>query len=262
MVVGDGTIGCIEALTRADSAGQGVVMTRASGAGDNTPMTTTLDPTVPVPAASPTVVGRHWRSLLVAAGVCMAAAGPLHPESDASGTTREELATMTAGDTWVLSHAGVAVGTVLLAVALWSAHRGDHWPAATRRNLRLAAIAVSVYVVETVVHLAAVVDREALAAGDPAPVAFGHLALAAVLYPVSGLAIVALAVRLAATVTAGHKVLAGIGVLAGLAHAVSVPLTLLAPDLETTPVFAAGGILLAAWAIGTGIAGIRPRTTA
>jgi hypothetical protein len=228
-------------------------------------MTTILAPTTSSTAADPgaePVAPTRWRPLLVAAGVCMAAAGPLHPESDASGTTREELATMTAGDTWVISHAGVALGTVLLALGLWSAHRGGRWPAATHRALRIAAIAVSVYVVETVMHLAAVIDEDALAAGDPAPIAFTHLGLAAVLYPVSGLAIVALALRLASTVTLGHKVLAAIGVVAGLAHAVAVPLTLLAPDTETTPVFAVGGVLLAAWSIGMGIAGIRDRRAA
>jgi hypothetical protein len=209
-------------------------------------------------AASPT----RWRPLLIAAGICMAASGPLHPESDASGTMREELATMTAGDTWILSHTGVAIGTVLLAAGLWSAHRSGRWPVATHRALRVAAIAVSLYVVETVMHLAAWVDRDALAAGDPAPIAFSHLALAAVLYPVSGIALVVLAVRLGRTVTAGHKVLAAIGVLAGLAHAVSVPLTLLAPDVETTPLFASAGMLLAAWSIGLGIAGIRVRQPA
>jgi hypothetical protein len=212
-------------------------------------------------AAGATTGGR-WRPLFIAAGVLMAAAGPLHPESDASGTTREELATMTAGDTWVLSHAGVALGTVLLAAGLWSAHRSGRWPAATRRTLKVAAIAVSAYVVETVMHLAAVVDKDALANGDPAPVAFGHLGLAAVLYPISGLAIVALAVRLASTVTIGHKVLAAVGIVGGVAHTVAVPLTLLAPDTETTPVFALAGITLAAWSLGTGIAGIRERRPA
>jgi hypothetical protein len=226
-------------------------------------MTTVLAPTRPARVDAVDAADARprawWRPLFVGAGVCMAAAGPLHPESDASGSTREELATMTAGDTWILSHAGVAFGTLLLAVGLWSALRSGTWPTATQRALRIAAIAVSAYVLETVMHLAAVVDREALAAGDPAPVAFSHLALALVLYPISGLAIAALSARLWGTVTAGHKVLAAIGVLAGLLHAVVVPLTMLAPDLETTPIFAAAGILLAAWSIGTGIAGIRER---
>lgn len=210
-------------------------------------------PTAPTAATA----GTRWRPLLIAAGLCMAAAGPLHPDSDASGSMREEMATMTAGDTWVLSHTGTAIGTVLLALGLRAAARSGRWPAATHRALRLAGLAVAVYVVETVMHLAAVVDRDALAAGESAPVAFSHLALAAVLYPVSGLALAALAARLVTTVTGGHKVLAAIGVLAGVAHAVSVPLTLLAPDVETTPVFAGAGMLLAAWALGTGIAGVR-----
>jgi hypothetical protein len=217
--------------------------------------TTTTIPTAALDAG--TAVSARWRPLLVAGGLVMALAGPLHPESDASGSTREELAEMTAGATWVASHTGTAVGTALLAAGLWAASRSGRWPAATHKALRVAAIAVSVYVLETVMHLAAVLDRDALAAGDPAPIAFTHLGLAAVLYPISGLAVSALAARLFRASAGANRVFAAVGVVAGLLHAVSVPLTLVAPDFETTPIFAAAGTLLAAWALGLGIAGIR-----
>lgn len=204
-----------------------------------------------------TTTPARFRPLFIAGGLSMALSGPLHPESDAADSTRVELATMTAGDTWLVSHAGVAIGTALLAAGLWAAHRSGRWPATVQRSLRVAAVAVSVYVLETVMHLAAWLDRDALAAGDPAPIAFTHLGMAAVLYPISGLALAALAARLAGASTGGNRVLAGVGVVAGLLHAVSVPLTIAVPDLETTPIFASAGTLLAAWALGTGIAGVR-----
>ena len=199
----------------------------------------------------------RWRAALVVAGATMALGGPLHPESDAADPMREELATMTADDSWVLSHSLLVVGFVLLAAGLWSAHRAGAWPASTRKPLRIAAIAMSAYVVETVFHLAAVVDSDALAAGDAAPVAFTHLGLAAVLYPVSGLALAWLGLHVFRAVGRPEKVFGVIGVVAGLLHAVSVPLTLLAPDLETTPLFASSGMLIAAWALGVGVSGLR-----
>ncbi len=129
----------------------------------------------------------RWRLLFVAAGATMALGGPLHPESDAKDSLRDELATMTSGDTWVLSHSLIAIGTALLAIGLWSAYRSDAWPRSTRTALRVTAVTMSLYVIETIFHLASVVDSSALAAGDPAPIAFAHVGLALVLYPVSGL---------------------------------------------------------------------------
>jgi hypothetical protein len=199
----------------------------------------------------------RWRVALVLAGAAMAIGGPLHPSSDAADPMREELATMTADDAWVLSHSLLVVGFVLLAAGLWAAHRVGAWPESARKPLRIAAIAMSAYVVETVFHLAAVVDSDALAAGDAAPVAFTHLGLAAVLYPVSGLALAWLGVHVYRAVGLPEKVFGVIAVVGGVLHAVSVPLTLLSPDLETTPLFASSGMLIAAWAIGVGVSGLR-----
>lgn len=199
----------------------------------------------------------HWRIAFVAAGAAMAIGGPMHPESDAKDSLRDELATMTSGDTWVLSHSLLALGTALLAVGLWTAHRNRSWPASTARALRVAAVAMSLYVVETVFHLAARVDSDALAGGDAAPVAFTHVGLSVVLYPVSGLAFAWLGVALFRAVSLPEKVFGVVGVVAGLMHAASVPLTLLLPDAELSPVFASVGMLLAAWSIGTGISGLR-----
>lgn len=203
-----------------------------------------------------------WRVALVAAGVTMAVGGPLHPDSDAEDSLREELATMTSGDTWVLSHSLVALGTALLAFGLWSAYRNRAWPGSTTKALRWAAIAFTAYVVETVAHLAAVVDSDALAAGDPAPIAFGHMGLALVLYPISGFALARLGVALFRAVRTPEKVFGVVAVVAGVIHAFSVPLTVLLPDVEMTPAFASAGMLIAAFSLGVGIAGARTTTPA
>ena len=198
-----------------------------------------------------------WRVALVASGVLGAVGGPMHPSSESTDPMREELATMTSDPGWVPGHSLLAVGTVLMALGLWGAWRTRAWPAAGRVVL-VAAVAVSVYVLETVAHLLAVVDSDELAAGEAAPVAFTHLTMATVLYPVTGIAVVALAVTLARRQWHGASVaLAVPGVVGGVAHASAVPLTLLLPDAEITPVFAVAGMMLALWSIAAGLVGAR-----
>ena len=196
-----------------------------------------------------------WRILLVVSGVLLAAGGPMHPGSDGSDTIRQELTTMTADDAWVPGHTLVAVSTAVLAAGLWAAYRSGAWPASVRRTLAITATIVSIYVVETVFHLAAVVDSDELAHGHAAPVAMTHLGLAAVLYPVSGWAIVFLAWAFGRAWTGWRRGIAVLGIVAGLAHAFSVPLTFLLPEAELTPVFALAGMTLALFSIATGAVG-------
>ncbi|MGY1808837.1 hypothetical protein ACI8AF_15825 [Blastococcus sp. SYSU D00669] len=196
-----------------------------------------------------------WRLALVAGGVALLAGGALHPDADARDSLREELATMTADPAWVPGHALLVVGIVLVLTGLWTAYRQRVWPRTTDRALVVAVVAFALYAVETVVHLAAAADAHALHHGDAAPVAFTHIGLAAVLYPLSGAALVVLAVTLGRALGGAARFAAVPGVVAGLAHAASVPLTLLLPDTEFTPVFAAAGVLMAVWAIATGLVG-------
>lgn len=194
-----------------------------------------------------------WRLALVLSAVAMIIGGPMHPDSDAADDLRTELATMTASDSWVPGHTLVFLSALLLTLGLWTAYRRDVWPA-VRRPLLIAAIAFSLYTVETIVHLLAVIDSDALANGESAPIAMTHVGLGALLYPVSGWALVFLAYSMG---RAGgwRRVHAGLGILAGLLHALSVPLVLLFPDLEVTPIFAAAGMLIALWTLVLGIAG-------
>jgi hypothetical protein len=198
-----------------------------------------------------------WRPLMVAGGVMMALGGRMHPEADASGTLREELAEMTADDAWVPGHTLVMLGTFALVAALWWALAADAWPRA-RRALIATAVAMSLYAVETVFHLAAVVDAEHLAHGHAAPISVTHIGLAIVLYPVSGLILAAFGARLIATESGVRRLVPGLAVLAGLLHAVSVPGTVVFPDAELSPVFAGAGILLALWSVLTGLVGTTP----
>jgi low temperature requirement protein LtrA len=96
----------------------------------------------------------------------------------------DRLATMTADPAWVPAHALVVLSTVLLAAGLALAARHEAWPTA-QKALRVAVVAISLYLVETLFHLAAAVDSHALHHGQPAPVAFTHLGLSVLLYPVA-----------------------------------------------------------------------------
>jgi uncharacterized membrane protein YozB (DUF420 family) len=218
------------------------------------------------PASTPTKASRTssrrpfgWRLLLVASAVTAAAGGGMHPDSDPSDSLRERLATMTADDRWVVGHTIIVVSTVLLALGLRAARRAPEWSPAVRRALTVASVAVGLYVIETVAHLAAVIDSDALASGESAPVAWSHVALSAILYPLSGWAVALLALAMARGASVPRKVVAGIGLVAGVVHAASIPLM---PDLETSRLFPVAAIGLAFWSLGTGLLGAPRRTKA
>jgi hypothetical protein len=202
------------------------------------------------------VTTHAWRIAFVASGMAMLIGAPRHPESDAHDSLRHELATMTSHDDWWFAHSFVVASTVLLAAGLWFAYRFRSWPATLRRTLLITAMTVSAYVVETVFHLMSAVDSEELHHGDAAPVAFTHVGLSVVLYPLTGAAIAFLSARIFATVRLRRKPFALLGVAAGVLHALSVPLTLVFPETEFTPVFAGSAMLMAFWALGTGLVGL------
>ena len=226
----------------------------------------TTDPTLDADLASTTGstgptgptsrLRRHgWRVALSVSGIAMLAGGPQHPSADAKDSLSDELATMTADPAWVPAHALVVVSTILLAVGLVAAYRTRAWPVPTRRALGIAAVTVCLYTVETVFHLAAVVDSDALAHGETAPVATVHILLSIVLYPVTGVAVVLLAVTQLMASRGLRRLVAVPGVAFGTLHALAVPLTLLLPTAEITPVFAGAAISSAIWALATAAAG-------
>ncbi len=203
---------------------------------------------------------QRWRIAFVLAGISAAFGGSRHPEGDAEDSLTGELATMTSADTWVLSHTFLAVGFALLAIGLWSAYRNRSWPSSTQRALHVAAVTMSLYVIETIFHLASAIDSDALADGDVAPVAFAHIGLAIVLYPLSGLTFAWMNARVFRAATLPMKTFGVVGIVAGLLHASSVPLTIVLPDTEFSPVFASAGVLFAIWSLGMGIGGMRRDT--
>ena len=195
-----------------------------------------------------------WRIALIASGVLMVTGAPRHPSSDGKDPMRQELAVMTSHPDWVPAHLMIMLSTMLLAAGLIMAYRKGAWPG-VRRPLGVAAVAVTVYVIETAFHLAAAVDNHALQHGGAAPVATTHIWLSVLLYPVTGLALAYLGIRQLAVWRGARRFLGLPAAVGGLAHAVSVPLTLVLPDAELSPVFATAAMLIAAYALLNGLAG-------
>ena len=195
-----------------------------------------------------------WRIALIASGVVLLAGAPRHPSSDGGLPLRAELAVMTSHPDWVPAHALIMLSTVLFAAGLLLAYRRNAWPE-VRPALGVAAVAVTAYVVETGFHLAAAVDSHALHHGGAAPVATAHIWLSVLLYPLTGLALSYLGFRQLAVWRGTRRLLGLPAALGGLAHAVSVPLTLVLPDAELSPLFATASLLLAAYVLVNGLAG-------
>ncbi len=95
-----------------------------------------------------------------------------------------------------------------------------------------------------------------LAAGHLAPVAGGHVLLSAVLYPLSGAALVLLGLALLRESRGLRRAVAGAAVLGGTLHALAVPVVLVWPDVDGAPLFAGGAVLLALWSALTGVVGL------
>ena len=161
---------------------------------------------------------------------------------------------MTADERWVPGHTLIMVGTVLLVAGLWLARSRGVWPA-SHRALTAAAVTMSLYAVETAFHLAAGADSAALAAGELPPITLAHLALATVLYPLSGTGLVLLGLALVGTERGIRRVVPVLLVVGGLLHASSIIVTLVLPDFEATPLFAGAGMSIALWSLLTGVLG-------
>lgn len=206
-----------------------------------------------------TLTTHAWRVVLVMSGLLIIAGGRMHPDAEATDSIREELATMTADPLWVPGHALIALGTIGIVGVLWWARSRGIW-AGTGRALTAAAIAMSLYAVETVFHLAAAADAHNLAHGHAAPVAFTHVGLSVLLYPLSGAALAWLGISLIRTQSGIRRVVPVLAVVAGVLHALVIPTTLVLPDAELTPVFASAAIGMALWSILTGVVGTERRS--
>lgn len=188
----------------------------------------------------------RWRVPVLLAGVLILA-GPQHPR----GSTMLQ---MLGHADWLASHVLMTASFILFGVALVLLRRGGPLPERTGRWLRWALIATALQTVEAVMHTAAMVDHGNLAAGRATPVLTTHLAMAVVLYPLFGAAVVGFIVAAARERVLGSWWIAWIGIIGASAHGAAAPLRILT-GYEPFSILFAGIVLFALW---MALAGIWP----
>jgi hypothetical protein len=205
---------------------------------------------------STTTPARRAIAGLAAAGLLMAAGGILHPHADTGADYETALAGMFEASAWTASHAMVLLGFLLLALSMATLvrERGRDWPAGLRVAGWAVAIGAGLAVVESVPHLFASSEADALLSGEATPLTDVHALLGAVTTPVVGLSLAALAVLSARDRVLGNgRIAAAVAVAGGLAYTLAGPLMLITADPAFSPLFA-GSAALAVWLV---LAGVR-----
>lgn len=198
-----------------------------------------------------------WRPLIGLAGLLTFLGGPLHPDSSDTISLRERLTEMTADTTpWVLGHGLMTVGSAVLVVGLLAARRAGAWPTAAG-VLPFAVAATLANTVELVLHTLAFVDHDRLADGEWAPLTVAHLGASVVTYPLFGIAVVLLAWRIMPSWPMAARPFAVVGIVAGVANALSAPLAVALDVDGASALFPVAGIGIAAWLLAVSLIGAR-----
>lgn len=178
---------------------------------------------------------------LAAAGLLLAAGGVLHPRVDTGVTFEAGLAGMFESGAWVAAHALTMAGYAALAVSLAVLVRGSVWG-------RIAVAGAALAAIESVPHLLAASEADALAGGGSTPLTDLHTILQAVATPAVGLSIAALAVT---NTLAGGRIAAAVAVVGGVAFALAGPAIALTENSGLSPLFA-GSAGISLWCVVAG----------
>lgn len=200
---------------------------------------------------------------LLVGGVFFLAGGPLHPpHEDPPGlTVKEHMRLMFEDPAWYPAHIILLVGMVLIAASLVTLARGPSLAGVPRAHLAVvvAAVAASFAAPGMLLHLAAAVEADKIAAHQSTPITDVQVIVETITVPAFGLSIAALAVAGAMTRTLGNLVTAVPGVLGGVGYALAGATFLFTEKFD--PLFpTAGGIALWAIGVGTGLL-LRQRAT-
>ena len=188
---------------------------------------------------------------LAVAGLLLAAGGLMHPQADADAGYEQALAGMFGASAWTASHGLTMAGFLLLSVALAALLRnlGRGWTAPARIAGWGVVAAAGLAAVESVPHLLASSEADALLRGDATPLTDLHALLQVVSTPAFGLTLAALALTTARDRTLGNgRIAAAVATIGGLAFALAGPLMVLTEDPAVSPLFA-GAAALAVWLV-------------
>lgn len=186
---------------------------------------------------------------LLAAGLLMAAGGMMHPQADQDAGYEQSLAGMFDASAWTLSHALVLVGLALLAVSAASLVRGlgRGWSRPARVAGWAVVAAAGLAAIESVPHLLAASEADALRGGESTPLTDVHALLQIVSTPALGLSVAALALISARDrLLSNGRIAAAVAVVGGLAFALAGPVMAATEDPAFSPLFA-GSAGLAVW---------------
>jgi hypothetical protein len=187
--------------------------------------------------AAPTTLA----AALTASGLLLAAGGFMHPQADADAGYEQALAGMFGASAWTASHALTLAGFLLLAGVLAGLllRLGGGWSARQRIAGWAVVAAASLAAIESVPHLLASSESDALLRGDATAAHRRPRAAAGVSTPAFGLAVAALALATAGDRTLGNgRVAAAVATIGGLAFALAGPLMAITKDPALSPLFA------------------------
>ena len=203
-----------------------------------------------------TSLTRYWRLALGLSGLFLFAGGPLHPDGEAGLDFDGTTLAMLADPNWVPSHTLMLVSFIFLLLGLIGLARSGLPRDRLATLTKIAVVGAVLAVVEGVLHLAAVVDAEALRAGRPTPILNAHLALAILAYPAMGLSFAALAWFGGLNRVLTHPLVGAVGALGGISHGIAAPIVILSRDQRFSFLFM-GAIFISIWLIVVGISHFR-----
>jgi hypothetical protein len=192
---------------------------------------------------------------LAAAGLLLGIGGVLHPRVDTAVGYEQGMAGMYESSAWAGAHAITLTGYMLLAVslALLVLALGPGWGRG-RRLIGWAAVAgAGIAAVESVPHLLAASEADALVAHGSTPLTDLHSTLQAISTPAVGLSLAALALASAGSRALGSgRIAAAVAVVGGVAFALAGPVIALTENSALSPLFV-GSAGLSIWMIVSGV---------
>ena len=197
--------------------------------------------------------GPRDRWLLTVAGVLLMIGGPLHPRPDLSLSFELSTAAMLGDPRWIPAHAAMLAAFAVACAGFVRIARSES--GAARASARLAAVGLGAAALESVPHLFAFVDREALGNGGPIPVVKLHLTMATLSYPLSGFSIAAFAWMDGRGRGRSARILAVVAAIGACAHGLAAPVVVATRDQHFSRLFM-GATLVSLWLI---VAGLTPR---
>jgi hypothetical protein len=192
---------------------------------------------------------------LAGAGLLLGAGGLLHPRVEHGVEYEQGLAGMFESSAWAASHGITLAGFMLLAVSLAVLVRdlGAAWGTRLRLIGWAAVAGAGIAAVETVPHLLAESESQALLAGGSTPLTDLHSLLQAVATPAVGLSVAALAVASARSRALGSgRIAAAVALAGGAVFALAGPAIAITENSGLSPLFA-GSAGLSVWFVVSGV---------